>query len=132
MPIGANPQTVLARRIAERLKAIGDQVNENSENFEIQDLIEDYVTSMSLGLGSGLSWSSVVQLYRTLSRLLAQCLDNGTAVPEENEPWMSFTKLWKIVLQSVVGWIMDNGGWVSIHASPMKGLTVEKPCAFLE
>ena len=77
---------------------------------QVNALIENLLASLSLG--HELSWNYVVSLYHALSRLLSQCLENREA-PDVNEPLQNFQKLWKFVLQTVIGWIADNGGWVS-------------------
>lgn len=112
LPNACNPskaRQVLARRIAQRLISIGDHVNCDVDNLTMTDMVESFVTSGSLSF----NWSRVVRIYRMLSGLLTQSLDSGTDL-EASESWQTFSKLWKIVLQTVVSWIADNGGWVSL------------------
>ena len=110
---GGNSQQILARKIADRLKAIGDHLTSETEQFQLTELVEDWLAYFSITSNSGPSWRNIVQLYQALSRLLAECLEEGGAVSEDNERWLTFSKLWKIVLHTIVGWIADNGGWVS-------------------
>lgn len=103
---------MLARKIAERLIAIGDDITTDTDTFTVNEIMEHWVTSSSLNQDPQLSWSTVGQLYQALSRLLTQSVYSGEEL-ELNESWLTFSKLWKIVLQTVSGWIADNGGWVS-------------------
>ena len=102
----------LARRIAERLIAIGDGVNADTDTFTVQEILETFVTSFQHNQGVGLTWGNIGQLYRALSNLLTSVVYSGGEL-ESNEAWLTFNKLWKRVLQALSAWITQNGGWVS-------------------
>lgn len=106
---------MLARRIAERLIAIGDDVTTETDSFTVQEILESFITTVNHNQGVGLSWSTIGRLYRALSRLLTQSVQSSAAL-EANEAWQTFNKLWKTVLQAVSAWITENGGWVSDHS----------------
>ena len=82
-----------------------------ADDQQLYELLDNLFTSLSPGISnSGLTWTRVVNLYRVLSRILAQCLqDDGSS----EALWDMFSNVWKKVLRHVVGWIADNGGWVS-------------------
>lgn len=103
---------MLARRIAQRLIAIADDVTNDADSFTVEEILETFVTSYKHDQGVGLTWGSIGRLYRALSRLLTQSVYSRMEL-EANEAWQTFSKLWKTVLQSVSTWIADNGGWVS-------------------
>lgn len=107
---------VLARKIAERLIAIAEDVNTESDTFTVVDILETVVTSFSLNQGElQLTWSRVGQLYTALSRLLTQTVysvHSGEDL-ELTETWVYFNKVWQTVLRIMSTWIADNGGWVS-------------------
>lgn len=109
---GAFSHQVLARRIAERLIAIGDEVTSDTDAFTVEDVLETFVTSFKHDQGAGLTWDGIGQLYRALSRLLTRSVYSPVEL-EVNEAWLTFSKLWKTVLQGVSTWIANHGGWVS-------------------
>ena len=110
---------MLARRIAERLIAIGDNVVFDVESVTVTDFVESWMAALSMTHGSGqnLTWRSVARLYRALSTLLTQSLGSNGQDLEHSESWQRFDKLWHMVLHTVVSWIADNGGWVSVAVS---------------
>lgn len=105
----SNSQQVLARRIALRLMAIGDQVSTETGSVALTDLF----ASLSLNHVVNLTWLSVVRLYYHLYQLLDQLLRSDRQDIEESESFQTFKKLWSLVLRVVASWIADHGGWVS-------------------
>lgn len=110
-----DPQKVLARRIAERLMAIGDNVAYDVESLTLSDAIETWMATLSMSHAAphNLTWRSLARLYSALSTLLTQTLGSNGQDLERSESWQRFDKLWHMVLHTVVSWIADNGGWVS-------------------
>lgn len=104
---------MLARKIAERLIIIGDEVNSETDALTVVELLEGFVASFDQG--EQLTWRGVGRVYGALSRLLTQSVHSECAgeALEQNESWLTFSKFWKTVLRTVATWITDNGGWVS-------------------
>lgn len=81
----------------------------DADNEHVSELMDGILSSLSY---RGLTWNGVVRLYRGLSRVLAQWFVEDDA-PSAGLCDM-FTDVWKQVLRHIVGWITDNGGWVSL------------------
>lgn len=102
-------QRHLAKQIAQRLIQIGDQYSLEADTLTVTEIQDQLLAS--LGVTNGFSWRSVIQLYRALSRLLSESLNQSNLA--ESEAWQRFEELWKMALRVMVSWIADNGGWVS-------------------
>ncbi len=109
LQLGSEGHQALARKIAERLIAIGDEVNADAGNFTVTEILESFISSYDLNHGSDWTWGTVGRLFGVLSQLLTESVHSGM----ESESWFTFAKFWKTVLQTVPAWIADNGGWVS-------------------
>jgi len=94
---------MLARVIANKLSAIGDQITAEADIHDVTYLLESIIND-----NAAWSWSAVARIFRALSRILAQCvLDEGSS------SWDVFADVWKHVLRNLLHLIANNGGWVS-------------------
>ena len=100
---GGDPRVIKARMIADRLKAIGDEVEDEYNKSKLDDLI------MLVMYTQTLSWRKVAELFKRLYRVM-ETIQYDDQVP-------LFEKVWGCLLDSVVPWIQDKGGWVSPYSN---------------
>ena len=99
--------------IADRLKDIGDVLEQEHMQSQLDDLmsaISEVVLQggnpmqvmYNLCTQSELSWRKVVEIFQLLCR-----------VSKYDDQFTLFEKVWHCLLDKIVPWIQDNGGWVS-------------------
>ena len=116
---GGDPCAVQARKIADRLKNIGDDLEEEYIKSKLDDLtaaLGDVVMNTSLQsmlyAYSNLSWRKVAEIFKLLCRALE------TTCYNDQLSRTVFEKVWDSILDnSVVPWIQNRGGWVSPYTN---------------
>lgn len=127
-----DPQTILARKIADRLKDIGDEINKDKRSEEMEGLLNQIHQTVTSNLFS-LSWRNVWEIFSLLSHLLKQLIKKASsgAAPHEDEMWTSFSKLWDLLIFQVTPWIRHTGGWVSHSTGKHLILPLQQSCPLL-
>ena len=82
--------------IADCLKIIGDEV----DNEHLKSSTDEIILATMYTQGN-LSWRKVAELFKLLYSVV------------ETDQFSLFEKAWYCLLDSVVPWIQDRGGWVS-------------------
>ena len=110
-------QATKARMIADQLKIIGDKLEDEVIKSKLDDLTESIsnvvlsnnpvqliMTYICNDSSTNLSWRKVAELFKLLYRVM-----------EEHPPdqFTLFEKVWHCLLDRVVPWIQEHGGWVS-------------------
>ena len=108
-----------ARLIADRLKIIGDDLQDDLQNECIMSTIEEFTAAVSdavintnsslqavvfMYMQSGLSWHKVAALFRFVCTMME--------ATRADDQFSFFEKAWHCLLDNVVPWIQDRGGWV--------------------
>ena len=89
--------------IADRLKSIGDDLESEYGRTKLEDL----ATAISdMVLNSNLSWRRVAEIFKLLCKVME-------ARTRYDDQFSLFEKAWYCLIDSVVPWIQDRGGWVS-------------------
>ena len=117
---GADPCTVKAKMIADRLKIIGDEVEDEHLRSRLEEItiaLGDAVlnnstlqTILLMYTQNNLSWRKVAELFK----LLCKVMETRTRYDDQ---FSLFEKAWYCLLDSVVPWIQDRGGWVSPYTN---------------
>lgn len=114
-----------ARHIAERLKVIGDRLNEQHTQEELEELILSFVRipipangiehfmAILNSLRNRLTWTRVVELFQVCYRLIEMLSDVvGTKPQFADERWTLFERLWDFIVNTLTRWVWQHGGWV--------------------
>lgn len=118
---GMDPQN--ARIIAERLKIIGDKLEQEHGEERLSSLVNSFVSfgvdqpititrflRLLRNLRSRLNWKKVSEVFVVGYRLL-EIMTQATTKPFEDERWWLFERLWDFMVNTVARWVMENGGW---------------------
>ncbi len=113
-----------ARIIAERLKIIGDKLEQEHGEERLSSLVNSFVSfgvdqpititrflRLLRNLRSRLNWKKVSEVFVVGYRLL-EIMTQATTKPFEDERWWLFERLWDFMVNTVARWVMENGGWV--------------------
>ena len=118
LQVKGDPCAVKARMIADRLRIIGDDLEDEYIKSKLEDLtsaIGDAVINNDtlqamfiMYTQSNLSWRKVAELFKLLCRVMETT---------RYDQFSLFQKVWFCLLDSVVPWIQDRGGWVSPYVN---------------
>ena len=105
--------------IADRLKIIGDEVEDEHLKSKLEELtiaLGDAVMNnntlqamLLMYTQNPLSWRKIAELFKLVCRVMeSTCHDDQLSL---------FEKVWYSLLDSVVPWIQNRGGWVSPYTN---------------
>ena len=106
--------------IADRLKIIGDEVEDEHFKSRLEEMTialgeavlnnNPLQTMLVMYTQNNLSWRKVAELFKLLCRVM----ETRTRYDDQ---FSLFEKAWYCLLDSVVPWIQDRGGWVSPYTN---------------
>ncbi len=103
-----------AKAIADRLKIIGDIIENDQKYEKITENLATLISPRNVG-PSGSIWQQVTTVFQSIYRILTDLTAAfGDSRPPDQDPrWQQFSKAWGVLRDDLVPQISSFGGWVS-------------------